>query len=232
MIEHPIIFTRPMVRAILALNKTQTRRVITPPKQYQDIDFQKAAWWEPFVNAFGFGGYWTPMKWIAHRPVVIGQRSGAICMVAGGIKCPYGVPGDILWVREKFSYLNRNIYSTEVVGACFRHIGGGRVFNNKHKGSDAPEARPRFTPSIQMPRWASRIDLLVKNVRAERVQEITIEDAKAEGVKPLGQPGDSRRWRGAFRNLWDSIYAKRGYSWDSNPWVWAVEFELIKPAKP
>lgn len=208
------------------------------------------------------------------RTLEVGDQGWAVQSAAGGayiknvpgwnMSCDSQQIGQLLYVREKFRYLNRNIHSTEIVGACFRHIRGGRVFNDKHKGSDAPEARLRFTPSIHMPRWASRIDLLVKKVWVERVQEITEADAIAEGIKEWVPPDDwwdyvgenpavakqewldgKRFWQPypiypkrkqdgvfdcpikSFRSLWDSIYAKKGYGWDTNPRLFVTEFELI-----
>jgi hypothetical protein len=82
-----------------------------------------------------------------------------------------------------------------------------------------------------MPRWASRITLEVTAVRAERVQDISEADARAEGVHPIVRPGlngtEERYYYDAYRQLWDSINAKRGYGWEVNPWVWVVEFDVI-----
>jgi hypothetical protein len=81
--------------------------------------------------------------------------------------------------------------------------------------------------SIFMPRWASRLTLEITAVRVERLKDITIEDAQAEGVTPLGVEGDGRRWRASFRELWDSLNAKRGYGWDKNPWAWVISFKRV-----
>jgi len=91
-----------------------------------------------------------------------------------------------------------------------------------------------WTPSIHMPRWASRIQLRITDVRVERVQDISIDDIEAEGIThPLDGPHANQYWReemgNDFAKLWDSINAKRGYGWDSNPWVWVIEFERIAP---
>lgn len=86
----------------------------------------------------------------------------------------------------------------------------------------------KWKPSIHMPRWASRINLEITDIRVERLQEINEEDAKHEGVKRINA-GDfgMETWSSAFRNLWDSINSKRGYGWDTNPWVWVIEFKRI-----
>jgi hypothetical protein len=98
----------------------------------------------------------------------------------------------------------------------------------------APSMPKKWRPSIFMPRWASRITLEIVSVKVERVQEISKEDAIAEGVEAVMvdghkyglQTGNDYKW--AFNQLWDSINAKRGYGWDVNPWVWAVTFKRVK----
>lgn len=123
--------------------------------------------------------------------------------------CPYGQPGDRLWVRETWCYVG------EVVPEPIECI---------YKATD-PDWQGGWTPSIFMPRWASRITLEVVSVRVERVQNISEEDAKAEGVIPL-EPRTGL-YRCEFERVWDSINARRGYSWDSNPFVWCVSFRRI-----
>ena len=87
---------------------------------------------------------------------------------------------------------------------------------------------PKWKSSIFMPRHASRITLEITAVRVERLKDITVTDAQAEGVTPLGVKGDGRRWRAAFRELWDSINAKRkALGWDANPWVWVISFRRL-----
>ena len=147
-------------------------------------------------------------------------------------KCPYGQPGDHLWVRETFGILQPT--HADSIG---QSIDPFPVF--RANGDEAPawdEGPFEFSgwkPSIHMPRWASRITLEVISVRVERVQDISEEDAEAEGCEteriPYLHNGqivqmDIRSPRAVFSVLWDSINAKRGYSWDSNPWVWVVEF--------
>lgn len=120
-------------------------------------------------------------------------------------KCPYGAPGDLLWVRETFDV---------------RTVAGDTVvFYRADCGSDGDGAK--WKPSIFMPRALSRISLKITDVRVERLQEMKREEAEAEGI------GDSPLWRPAFKQLWDAINAKRGHSWDSNPWVWVIKFEVI-----
>lgn len=85
-------------------------------------------------------------------------------------------------------------------------------------------------PSIHMPRWASRIMLEITNVRAERLHDISEADAKAEGVGAWHDTKDGTVYRPEFSMLWDSINAKRGHSWDTNPWVWVIEFKKVSAA--
>ena len=135
-------------------------------------------------------------------------------------RCPYGVVGDRLWVRE-----------TWAIEQC-----GSRV-------SLKPEAWPNgwpldrllyndtgtkwwnARPSIHMPRWASRLTLEITDVRVERLQAISDEDAVAEGIL-----GDSAMARDNYRELWDSLNKSRGYSWEINPWVWVLGFRA-RPAQ-
>jgi len=122
-------------------------------------------------------------------------------------KSPYGKPGDRLWVRE-----THYVFSAGYKDGRDRHI----VYR-----ATEPDAPCGWTPSIHMPRWASRITLEVVSVRVERVQDISEADAASEGT-PILQGGN----RTEFRMLWDSINAKRGYGWDANPWVWVIEFSV------
>jgi len=135
---------------------------------------------------------------------------GFVDATGGEFRCPYGKVGDRLWVRETFVITG--------IGACF------------YRADGEIEVRDWvWRPSIFMPREYSRISLEITNVRAERLQDISEEDAQAEGVR-LGfdwidnLPVLPANFRAGFRLLWNSINTKRGYDWDSNPWVWVVEF--------
>ena len=131
-----------------------------------------------------------------------------------------GRPGDLLWVRETWG-----IHDADPARAWFRADPG--VEDCVAKST----AGWKWRPSIHMPRWASRITLRLTDVRVERVQEISADDAIAEGID---RPGTMNPYidgnamvRAVFRNLWDSINAKRGYGWDVNPWVWVLVFEPV-----
>ncbi len=183
--ERPILFSGPMVRAILDGRKTQTRRVVRP--QTDPLEMAMIA---DSIT------YWS-LNYMRKRP--------------------YGKRGDLLWVRETWAPTPGDwaVYPCPAIWrAGFEH-------------GPPPTNRPfRWRPSIHMPKKFCRLWLRVKDVRVERLQEITIEAAQAEGVEPDGEEGDSRRWRGGFRDLWDSINLKRGLGWASDPWVWVVEFEV------
>lgn len=204
--ERPILFSGPMVRAILDGTKTQTRRVITTK-----------------TNAF--------LCYPAHRWTVRGSRLGGFVAVDVpdckdstlfehvGFKCPYGQPGDLLWVRETWAPHGESDLSYKDRSGIYY-----RADDETNYTTDGA-----WRPSIHMPRWASRITLRITGVRVERVQDISEEDAQAEGVSAvhladLGQTWKTRRE--GFHLLWDSINAKRGYGWDVNPWVWVIEFRV------
>lgn len=128
--------------------------------------------------------------------------------------CPYGQPGDRLWVRETW--------------ATHPDYGGRHAIYRTDRGCE--HDAERWTPSIHMPRWASRITLEVTGVRVERLQNIGEGDAKAEGVQmPDGTPTPPEWWsyRREFAHLWEQINGPG--SWDANPWAWVVEFKRIEP---
>ena len=190
--EHPIIFSAKMVRAILDGRKTQTRRVWRKSKRHQNHD----------VYPVWLGGRFE----LASDGFCIGET----------VKCPYGVPGDKLWIRETFQ--------------MWADVDGKIVPHYKADYTELP-FKMSWRPSIHMPRWASRITLEVVSVRVERVQNISEQDAMAEGVTPKSYVANHLEhimYRSTFHLLWDSINAKRGFPWSSNPWVWAVEFRQVK----
>jgi hypothetical protein len=210
--EHPILFSTDMVRAVLQGRKTQTRRVIRPQKNITDM-----------AVAYQAGdGSW--IFWDSDSPDL--AESTKRRYPSGGFKCPFGIPGDGLWVRETWTFWEDPNNGQDFVKY---RAGGKKRFPNIHDLKYSGWAFDgKWRPSIHMPRWASRITLEVVSVRVERVQEITEEDAKAEGCEIGHGLDDSSPFfaKGAFRNLWDSLNAKRGYGWDKNPWVWVVEFKL------
>lgn len=155
---------------------------------------------------------------------------------------PYGYAGDALWVRETWKC--EELLPNGLDGVRFAADGAFRAIENTQAAADAwLDARRdenKWRPSIFMPRWASRINLKIVNVRIERVQDITRDDAKAEGVSNLWtwnaeinakHPEYFSRallnpYIANYSLLWDEINAKRGFGWDVNPWVWVVEFKV------
>lgn len=211
MTERPILFSGPMVRAILAGTKTQTRRVV-----------KGAPSWATDAGV----SYFTPEGMQSFR-----GRHPEHGPVEKFIRCPYGGPGDRLWVRETW----QEFFSDELP-ANRRDGRPGRMgipARPDRKSvvayrADGELAHPRdgqanWRPSIHMPRWASRMTLEVTEVRVQRLQEIGEEDAKAEGIVATLNP------RASFAILWDSINGKgkriEPHPWESNPWVWAVSFK-------
>ncbi|MGQ5810450.1 hypothetical protein ACUNIU_21440 [Serratia sp. IR-2025] len=207
--ERPVIFNGEMVRAILDGRKTQTRRGINPqPTLSERTGFN----WKG--AAYGIGS--------TYRDTV---RNFANCFKT----CPFGAVGDRLWVRETWAEAGARAPELQLYRANYpEHV--GREYENV-----PPASEIRWTPSIHMPRWASRITLEITAVRVERLNDISEEDAKAEGVKPAGDmlpdypdtfltpKGDFATAKVAFQRLWQSIYGEE--SWAVNPWVWVIEFK-------
>lgn len=208
MSERPITFNDKLVRAILDGRKTQHRL----PVKMDGIDFRGAGgpdgpdWNDP--SCWGYenedGNEWA---------LAPGE------LVDFVIPSPFGRVGDRLWVKETWAPMDGEGGQVPAIyRADFLH--------------DRPE-RWTWRPSIHMPRWASRITLVVTRKWVERVQEISESDVLAEGV-PSRSIAKLREWFHrddapglAFRELWDSIYAAKGFGWDANPWVFACEFERI-----
>lgn len=206
--ERPIIFSTDMVKAILDGRKTQTRRIV---KQ------------QPFHIV---GDMLSPYRWYA-------ADQGAFCGdVEREIKCPYGFPDDILWVREKFMKLDQNNFTSGR-----KHLYAADI----HESKVAQYAKRLWRPSIHMPYEAARIFLRITDIRVERLQDISEDDACAEGItgdkhdelwKDYAMGNDPEACRfiepsRSFKSLWNSINLKRA-SWESNPWVWVITFEKIE----
>lgn len=192
--EHPILFSGPMVRAILDGRKTKTRRVVRGALG--------AFWDHPAYTARVVDG---AVRW-SHDGEDVGAGSPMP-------RCPYGPPGDRLWVRETF---------------CLRDPEHHPERGYWYAATDDVD-NPRWTPSIHMPRRASRLTLEVTAVRVERLQAISEADAQAEGVAYADAAArlvESGMWCEGFAELWDSINGDLA-SWASNPWVWVVEFKRI-----
>jgi hypothetical protein len=211
--ERPIPFTGPEVRAILDDRKTMTRRVVKIDR-YGRITRGGCA----VLIRDGIGLVWRPYGGAPEQPFPR-DRIGEFC--------PYGQPGDRLWVKETFA-LCESVRDDGNRAPIYRATTALELYRDEDC-----ERRVKWCPSIFMPRWASRIILEVSDVRVDRVQEITEEDAMAEGfadTETLYYNGArAKATAGAnFRFLWDSLNAKRGFGWDANPWVWVVTFRRVK----
>lgn len=213
--ERPILFSAPMVQAILAGNKTQTRRSIKP---------------QPTVSENG-GICWK------NRCYGVNTDGTPYLNVFIKNHCPYGQIGDQLWVRETFC----PIYPQD------KNYNNGRPIEYDYKASykhgdrlgDLIGEKKKWTPSIHMPRRASRIQLEITDVRIERLQDISEVDALAEGCRPIegckwhtweeadaGIPMHDHTARDAFSGLWGAINGED--SWTENPWVWVIEFKRVE----
>lgn len=209
--ERPILFSGEMVRAILDGRKTQTRRVVKPQPRVIHALYCDASC-ETNLN---FGKY-------------------------GRIHCKFGMKGDQLWVKETFGICS----GIEPAKPKFGHKIYYRSTMNAKDGSPAQEKGiakgwpvDKWRPSIFMPRFASRITLEIVSVRVERLQEISEEDAKAEGITIPECVGLSVCAGGCnycevkaspiqhYRKLWEKINGAG--SWDANPWVWVIEFKRV-----
>ncbi len=223
MTDKPILFSGSMIRALLDGRKTQTRRVLKPqPPQ----------------------GAHSPFTWGT------GPKPGYIVFqeMAGAPMHPWPyTPGDRLWVREAH-YLTDDGESEYAVFAADEasvkeHFTDMQATMASHPSIDWSK-HLRLRPSIHMPRWASRLTLIVTDVRVQRVQDITEGDAQAEGIERLKSGRgfyDPTKSKGAvhlgarfdwatdaFEVLWDSLNADRGFDWDANPWVSATTFTVHK----
>lgn len=224
----------PMVRALVDGRKTVTRRV-TKHAHPDAIAYQQPAAFEAFLERDEFA------------PVLRKQTDEGLAAILSVtdetiIRAPFSA-GDVVYVKERW-WLEED--EEDCPGVKYSDGGFKRIPNDP---SVVEEWARRFhdtsvgmRPSLFMPEWASRLRLLITNVTVERLHDITEADAAAEGVERLilqegpdfgdvngvpqrGHPLTSS-YRDAYRALWDSLNADRGHPWDSNPWVWRIEFEV------
>ncbi|MCX2201504.1 hypothetical protein LDO48_16535 [Pantoea agglomerans] len=218
--ERPILFNADMVGAVLDGRKTQTRRIIqSPAKNMQASGHKVIEYREPGD------------KWYGEHVFSMRNQSGTWCDYTKEqflAKCPFGAVGDRLWVRETFRVHSR---ATDVATLVYKASEQQSWTQQTHRvpieKCNKPAVVDTWTPSIHMPRWASRITLEITGVRVERLRDLSEEDAKSEGVIPPAGgvlPGWEHRIN--FRDLWMSIYGAD--NWEANPWVWVVEFKRVE----
>lgn len=208
--ERPILFSAPMVRALLAGTKTQTRRVVKPKMPLEQHAAIRPNGTEFLVE------YWPKQ-----------ERTMGNFGRCERIVCPYGQPGDRLWVRESWA-------RTTVLG---------RPLTVYREGDNTTDYGGPWKPGIHMFRRDSRITLEVTGVRVERLQDIAEADAKAEGAPSIKYnkaysipfrmmaggafPMESHIY--GYQNVWVDVHGGNADSWHSNPWVWVVEFKRVTP---
>ena len=202
--ERPILFSGEMVRAILEGRKTQTRRVMKPqPNPIND---------KPERGKVYTSGWFEGEK----APKYVYDL------------CPYGKPGDLIWVRESLRrYKNLEFLGEDKYTAQYMATNTAVPYATGAKegwcGAALWQWKNTACPSIHMPRWACRLILKINSVRVERLWDISENDAWDEGISDQLSPLDINGIV-LFKSLWNSINAKRGYSWESNPWVWVINF--------
>lgn len=225
-VEHPILFVTPLVEAVRQGLKAQTRRLVLPSSSWMDEDTIQHARRFQHIRE----GVWS-----------IQDHDGD---QVGTVRCPWGVPGHHLWVRETHAFLDlatgyESSVAIKKLHSPKKHL--SPVY--KAHLSDFEESLiSKWRPSLHMPRWAARTFLELTDIRIERLWAITEEDAKAEGVVPffehfpcIGRDqriiGSGERcadfpYRASFAVLWDEI-SDGGPLWKDNPWVWALSFTKV-----
>ena len=215
--ERGMIFNGDMVRAILDGRKTQTRCVMKP---------------QPDPCPAPRSGHWWPsnvFKTMLHVEEEMQNGKGGWGGLVGDA-CPFGAVGDRIWVRETWAEAGAGAPDLKLYRANYpEHV-------PTHYENVPPVDEIRWTPSIHMPRWASRITLEITCVRVERLNSISQKDAQAEGMELTGwRPTYSDPDSGGevwtpydnFAQLWESIYGEE--NWQANPWVWVIEFKVASP---
>lgn len=224
--ERPILFSAPMVRAILEGRKTQTRRVIKPRKSAEGLLC------DPIATQSFASEHLESLEIQGFDCEHVGEGQFRVFP-----PCPYGEVGTRLWVRETWAK------NTGIAGGfLYRADHGGCASYASHNLASGmtTHSMDKWKPSIHMPRWASRITLEITGVRVERLNDISEQDAMEEGIQCTKGilTGNKKYWvpdegyecfstaSSAFRELWESINGAG--SWQQNPWVWVVEFRRVE----
>ena len=221
----PILFNTEMVQAILEGRKTVTRRLVKPRYRDDECGFQ--------IITNAHTGEFVRVEKISD------QGSGIFPDGSERHVPPPAYPGNILYVRETWmkdggKYYYRADFESDWLEPCETLSGGYPAHcRSGCENCQAESQRIRWKPSIHMPKEAARIFLRVKNVRVERLQDITADECPMEGVWPLAACTVGERdtyYRSKFAELWDSTIKPADiatYGWDANPWVWVIKFEKI-----
>lgn len=228
--EKPLLMSGPMVRPTLVDAKILTRRTRGLDQFNESPDAWKVIRPMNRVEPLLAGGTTefpgvTARSWLALK-----NPDGITDDGYQPITCPYGAVGDRLWVRETALYL-RPIAGDDSIGdvmyadhddydICYPPKPNGK--KGRRQTITSIDLGWRVSPSIFMPRWASRLTLEITSLRVERLQEISGDDAQAEGINMPPSFAVA-----AFRELWNSLNAKRGFGWDVNPWVWVIGFKRV-----
>ncbi len=210
----PILMHARSIQNLLAGRKTQTRRIL------KNLAYSRV---DGIEESEKYPGEFVP--WIDGEP-------------RPSMLCPYGVPGDLLWVRETFC-VGYDAGDGTWTALPFKGCEKSRRAFYRATDDDPPDEPQRpWKPSIHMPRWASRLTLRLTEVRVERVQDISDEDCEAEGIERPHTPppyrdatGElvlpyTRTWHGAFRSLWENTNGAG--AWERNDWTWALSFEVLR----
>ncbi|ECW0839939.1 TPA: hypothetical protein ACGT34_004828 [Salmonella enterica] len=212
--ERGMIFNSEMVRAILDGRKMQTRRIMKV---------------QPGTPEFGLRRIIESSK--ANENGMYFWSQDDACGIKARSKpfsCPYGEVGDRIWVRETFRVHSR---ATDVATLVYRASVRNSWTEQTHRVPVAvcnkPATPEKWTPSIHMPRWASRITLEITGVRVERLNDISDVEASKEGCS-IADMRSGDRLADVFARLWESIYGAG--SWQANPWVWVIEFKRVEGA--
>ena len=207
--ERGMIFNAEMVRAILDGRKTQTRRPVKLPVHDKNLGCELAG--NELAGELSAGNY---------------------------LNSAFGKPGDRIWVRETFRVHSRATdVATLVYKASVRNSWTEQTHRVPVSVCNKPATPEKWTPSLHMPRWASRILLEITDVRVERLNAISEEDARAEGIidggclncgepEPCGCANPEPDATDAFAYLWQSIYGQE--NWNANPWVWVISFKRVE----
>lgn len=211
--ERPILFSAPMVRAILESRKTVTRRALN-------------------AQALKNIGYGVQLGECHELP-----REGPLHPNSIGYYtdfCPFGQPGDRLWVRETFIDLRGTgvEHRPDPDGPLQRYAYAADCRPGSHSDEARKDFGLKYKPSIHMPRAACRILLEITDVRVERLQDISRADIRAEGLQcppELASDDVSPNYRDWYPAAWRELWNSTGGNWDANPWVWVVEFKRVTP---